>query len=113
MGTWDNKKAYGNDTAADWFGDLMDRCSVRKRWRLAIQPTNDPQIVRAAVWLFFQLGHVYVWPIFTYEADLKLTIAALESLPSKIAVDRDDMLANLVARRIPETRSSLDAPLAG
>ena len=113
MGTWNNKKAYGNDIAADWFGDFMDRCSVRRRWLVAMQPTNDPQTVRAAVWLFFQLGHVFVWPIHTHETDLELTIAALRGLPSEIAIDRDDMLANLVARRCPEERSGLGTPRAG
>ena len=34
MGTWDDKP-WGNDTAADWFGDLFDETKLAEHERLA------------------------------------------------------------------------------
>lgn len=81
MGIW-NTKAYDNDAAADWLGDLMDATALRTRWLTGIghDTDKDPCVARAAVWLFIQLGHVYVWPIATYEEDLERTIAVADAL---------------------------------
>ncbi len=82
MGTWNIEKPYGNDIAADWLGDLMNAGRVRTQWLTGIQhdPTTDSEMVRAAIWLFEQLGHVYVWPIDHYAADLELAIKAADAL---------------------------------
>lgn len=82
MGTWD-KKPYDNDAAADWFAGLMDATKLRDAWvskLSALDVHDEPEIARAAVWLFIQLGRVYVWPIETYKEDLQLAIATAEKL---------------------------------
>lgn len=75
MGTW-NTEAYDNDAAADWFGDTMKATKLRDHWLECIQNDFNTEFntSRAAVWLFIQLGRVYVWPIDTYKVDLDLAI---------------------------------------
>lgn len=82
MGTWDNKP-YDNDGAADWFASLMDKSQLREHWLRSLETCNlddRPEIARAAVWLFIQLGRIYVWPIENYQADLQLAITTAEKL---------------------------------
>ena len=78
---WDIEP-YDNDAAADWLGELMDSTKLREAWCKGISADLDDEqaVLRAAVWLFIQLGHVYVWPIEHYEEDLELTICVAEKL---------------------------------
>lgn len=57
MGMWD-VEAWDNDGAADWFGELMEATKLRDHWLEGIQADveEEYQQVRAAVWLFTQLG---------------------------------------------------------
>ncbi len=81
MGMWDFE-AWDNDSAADWFGNLMDATNLREHWLSGIQgdAEDDYEEVRAAVWLFAQLGRTYIWPIDHLDADLELAISAAETL---------------------------------
>jgi hypothetical protein len=82
MGTWNNKP-YDNDGAADWFAGLMDKSQLREHWLQSLKNCDlddRPEIARAAVWVFIQLGHVYVWPIENYDHDLKLATSTAEAL---------------------------------
>lgn len=95
MGIW-NTKAYDNDAAADWLGDLMNTTKLRTQWLAGIKhdTDSDPCIARAAVWLFLQLGHIYVWPIATYDEDLELTIEVADDLrkgPALAAISRKSL----------------------
>ena len=78
MGMW-AYAPWDNDEAADWFGDLMDRTSLREAWLEGISQdaSESPGVVRAAGALFVMLGRVYVWPLQTYDEDLERTISAL------------------------------------
>ena len=81
MGMWDFE-AWGNDTAADWFNDIID-ADFRKKWLETIDveiDEDDFESVRAAIWLFTQLGRVYIWPINDYDEDLAKAIKAAETL---------------------------------
>ena len=57
MGMWDYE-AWDNDSAADWFGDLMDATNLRAKWLEGINSDleEDYEVARAAIWLFVQLG---------------------------------------------------------
>ena len=112
MGTWNNKP-YDNDSAADWFAGLMDRTKLREDWLRSLKSydlKDEPALARAAVWLFLQLGHVYVWPIADYDSDLELAISTTKSLSnneelldqSGMKKDIESELAELVSRRVPE-----------
>ena len=76
---WDFKP-WDNDGAADWYGDLMDNAQVRKHWLEGINedPSDNPDVVRAAAGLFVMLGRVYIWPIDYYDQDLELAISQLK-----------------------------------
>ncbi len=80
MGMW-AFEPWGNDEAADLFGDCMDRTQLRKEWLKGIDadPVEAPGTVRAATALFVMLGSVYVWPIKAFDQDLELTIASLSA----------------------------------
>jgi len=78
-------EAWDNDSAADWFGDLMGGTKLRGRWLEAMTGDFDgdeAEQPRAALWLFAQLGHVYVWPIDEFDADVKLALNVADKLLS-------------------------------
>lgn len=106
MGMW-ALRPWDNDAAADWFGDLMDKTKVRAEWLKGINedPSESPDIVRAAGALFIMLGRVYIWPIDSYDADLERTITAL----SKVAICEEyretPELVDLVQVEIDELKS--------
>ena len=81
MGMWEFE-AWGNDSAADWFADLMDSTNLRQHWVKGIEaePEEEYEEVRAAIWLFAQLGRTYVWPIDHLDTDIETTIKAAEAL---------------------------------
>ncbi len=80
MGMWDFE-AWDNDSAADWFAGLMDETKLRDKWLKAINDEDSGQEARrAAVWLFAQLGRVYIWPISNYDEDLELAITVGEEI---------------------------------
>ncbi|MDR2567562.1 MAG: hypothetical protein LBC97_16220 [Bifidobacteriaceae bacterium] len=80
MGCWGDEP-WESDGGADWFGDLMDKSSLREYWREGIAAEDDEgEVVFAAAWLFVQLGRVYIWPIRDFDADLQATLRALHRL---------------------------------
>lgn len=81
MGMWD-AEAWDNDSAADWFADFMDTTGVREFWLRGINSDleDEPEVVRAALWLFVQLGRTYIWPIEHLNSDLDLAINAARAL---------------------------------
>ena len=110
MGMW-AFEPWGNDEAADWFGDFMDGTQLRKEWLKGINadPVESPGVVRAAAALFVMLGRVYVWPIKTFDEDLELTIASLSALveageyaePPELVAAIEQEVAELKSRRKP------------
>jgi hypothetical protein len=102
---------WGNDEAADWFGDFMDSTQIRRERLKGINadPADSPGVVRAAAALFVMLGRVYVWPIKTFDQDLELTIARLAAVveageygePPELATAIEQELAELKSRRKP------------
>jgi hypothetical protein len=81
MGTWSNEP-WGNDAAADWYGQLMQKTQLADHVRSAL--TRDPEehsdVILAAAHTLLQFAHVYVWPIEHLESDLQLGREALKKL---------------------------------
>lgn len=111
MGMW-GYEAWDNDGAADWFCNLMDNTDFRKHWLPAISHTDEDAFeeIRAAIWVFVQLGRTYIWPIDHIDDDLELAIKAcdlvlnnedlIDEVPDyleKVKQDRE----TLIARRQP------------
>lgn len=106
MGMW-AYAPWDNDSAADWHGDLMDRTKLREAWLEGISqdPSDSPDVVRAAGALFVMLGRVYVWPIKTFDEDLERTIAALSGVASSEEYKEVPELIELVTQEIIELKS--------
>lgn len=98
MGTW-GTKAWENDSAADWFGDLMDKTQLAEQVRtaLAMNPEEDPEIVRAAAHVVEQLGHAYIWPIQSLDQDVRLAIDALGKLAANSDMPRAEIRKSIRA----------------
>ncbi|RWZ45976.1 hypothetical protein ELQ90_16420 [Labedella phragmitis] len=106
MGAWD-REPWANDSAADWFGDLMDSTSLREQWLAGISadPEEEFEVVRAGAWLFIQLGRTYVWPIENLDDDLERAIAALYAVRGAKEVAEDDELVDAITIEIAELES--------
>jgi hypothetical protein len=63
MGCW-GVKAYDNDSAADWFGDLWEDFPVPARIEetLKLDIEDSHEEIRAAAYVLVQLARIYVWP---------------------------------------------------
>jgi len=106
MGMWDFK-LWDNDSAADWFGDLMDTCKVRDEWLKGINEDieDDPEVVRAAIALFIMLGRVYIWPIDNYDEDLELAILKAEELQKNDLMAEAEELIEAIKIETEELKS--------
>ncbi len=62
MGSWDYKP-WDNDSAADWFADLLQGSFVEKiEETLNLDPKKNYEEIRAACYVLIQLGRPYIWP---------------------------------------------------
>jgi hypothetical protein len=88
MGCW-GTKPWDNDTAADWFMDMMENTGLAKYVEdtlLREIDVDDPGAadeIRAAVSVLVLLGHIFVWPVDDREKHLKLAISRLEEILAK------------------------------
>ncbi len=102
MGMWDFE-AWDNDGAADWFGDLMDQTKIRDEWHKTITLNDEDSYeeIRAAIWLFAQLGRVYVWPIDHLDEDIKSALKACDLLlnSEELIEEVPDFLAKIMEDR--------------
>ena len=75
--------------AADWFGEFMDATKIRDQWlpTITLDDEDSFEEIRAAVWIFLQLGRVYVWPIDHLESDLELAINACD-----VILENEDLI---------------------
>ncbi|PHR88828.1 MAG: hypothetical protein COA78_36245 [Blastopirellula sp.] len=106
MGMWDYKP-WDNDSAADWFGDFMDKTEFRKHWLDGMNSdlSEEPDELRAAISLFIMLGRVYVWPIEQFDDDLELAIVKSECLLDVPEYEESPELIELIKIEINELRS--------
>ncbi len=91
MGSWDYMP-WDNDTAADWFGDLMEDspfvAKVVETLNQNVEECRDE--IRAAASILVMLGRVYIWPIEDYDKHLQLAISKLQELLDKTELGKDD-----------------------
>jgi hypothetical protein len=107
MGMWD-LQPYDNDSAADLLADFMDQTRIREEWRKLITDEDikeEPEELRALVWVFIQLGHIYVWPIDHYDDDLELAIEAAEKLSKDKGFNEIDGMSELLMKEIYDLKS--------
>jgi hypothetical protein len=85
----------------------MAATSLRDRWLEAItsDPEEDADVVRAAAWLFIQLGLVYVWRIDDLEDDIERSITALRAVQATEEIAEDDDIVEAIAAEIRELES--------
>jgi hypothetical protein len=79
---------WDNDTAADWFANLMDTTQLPDKVRATLRLAEHEDAaygeytaeLRAAVYCVLHFCRVYVWPIDHLDADLDLAIAATRTI---------------------------------
>lgn len=86
MGAW-GTEPWGNDGAADWFGDLWDGFPLAERVHAGLTADSSDEMV-AALWLCSELCRVYVWPIDTLDETLRLAVAAADQILAEADPDR-------------------------
>jgi len=92
-------EAWDNDGAADWFGGLMSSTGLRDKWHATMTEEfydDEAEQARAALWLFAQLGRVYIWPIDHLDDDVKLALEVA-----------DKMLARDYIAEVPDYRAGI------
>lgn len=96
MGCW-GVKAYENDSAADWFGDLWDDCPVPARVEAALQLELEDchEEIRAAAHILIQLGDTYIWPVALIDKHCDLAVRRLNEIKAMEDFAADDFQAQL------------------
>jgi hypothetical protein len=81
MGAWATW-AWGNDSAADWFGDMFETTGLANYVEETLQRDVEDchEEVRAAAYMLAVLGRVHVWPIDDLDNHLALAISKLEEI---------------------------------
>jgi hypothetical protein len=99
MGCWDLIEPWGNDAAADFFGVLFEESRFREKVMKALEEPADwdnHEKVRAAASILLFVGRVYVWPIGTWKADIRLAIERLTEVLEVDIVKEDAELADAI-----------------
>ena len=113
MGAWDFE-AWGNDLAADWFGEFFKGINANARIRKAFKDRNDLCVIRAACFILGSLGRVYVWPgdLDELKQLLDQGIELLSRMVKPTAEDLDDGDFVEYWDDDPELRKSIRAQIA-
>ena len=91
MSAW-GTKAYENDGAADWFGDLWDEFAVPAKVEatLRLNVADYHEEIRAAAYLLVQLGDTYRWPVDAIDRHCSLAARRLEEILSAGIFEDDE-----------------------
>ena len=109
MGCW-GVAPWDDDTAADWFGDLMDSTGLAKKVEEALQQDVDEETaveIRAAASIVVMMGRIYIWPIDEYNKHLELAATKLEKILEVYPFDEHAGLRDQVTNEIKILRSRL------
>lgn len=108
MGHW-GIEPWDNDSAADWFGDLMDATDLAGHVERALSqdPVAEWEEIRAAALVLRSLGRVYVWPIDDLDRHLALAADQLERVLTAGIFDETDDVATAIRAEVAELRSRL------
>ena len=109
MGAWDTSP-WGNDAAADWFGDLFESTGLRDvvERTLREDTAENHEEIRAAASVLLFLGRIHVWPIRHLDSDLRLAVEKLEEV-SRLDLYADPAFRAEIAREISGLRGRLEA----
>ena len=86
MGHW-GYGPIGNDRAADWLYSIFDKTKLHKEIANGLN-SGDRDIIRAAAYLFGQLGNVYGYPIEDLDNHLHLALKRLSDLLKDDDIDK-------------------------
>ena len=91
MSAW-GTKAYENDSAADWFGDLWDEFAVPAKVEatLNLDIEDCHEEIRAAAHLLVQLGDTYRCPVDHIDRHCSLAAKRLEEILSAGIFEEDE-----------------------
>jgi hypothetical protein len=83
MGAW-GYAPWNNDSAADWYGDLLDETALAAKVEEALNadPEEHANEIRAAAAVLIMLGRTFIWPIDDIDRHLALAIAKMEMVRS-------------------------------
>jgi hypothetical protein len=90
MGTW-GARHWGNDAAADWFDEFFKKTNADRHVKqtLRLDPTDDADEIRAAVFVLLSLGRVYIWPLESLEECLQLASDRMSRILESMDHDSD------------------------
>lgn len=106
MGAW-GTAAWDNDSAADWFNDVIDATGLAGHVEEALNrdPVDDPDVIRAAAFLLVQLGRVYIWPVDDLDRHLALAVRQLEAVRELESFREADGFVAAIDAEIAELRT--------
>ena len=110
MGTWDIYP-WDNDTAADWFGELMDSTGFAERVGEALRrrPVDDHwEAIRAAGYILIHLGRVYIWPVNRLQDDLTVAVRQFEFIVQMLRRDDEPEFVQAVSNELERLRARLN-----
>ena len=106
MGCW-GEKAWENDGAADWFGDLFEETGLAKQVEdtLRLDVSEYHEEVRAAAHLVRLLARTYVWPVDDIDDHRKLAADRLQAILDGDFLEDAPEICDRVRQEIAELRA--------
>lgn len=110
MGAW-GMAPWENDSAADWFGDVMAKSGLplMVEAALVLDPNEYHEEIRAAAYVLLSLGRVYVWPVEKLDQHLQLAIQKLREVAA-MEIYTEAGFAPAIEQEIAELESRLKKP---
>ncbi|MFZ6798440.1 DUF4259 domain-containing protein [Undibacterium sp. Di24W] len=104
MGAW-GVKAWDNDGAADWFGDIFDetRLAERVEQTLMLDVEDHYEEIRAAAYLIRLLGRTYIWPVDDIDRHRALAADRLQAIVDA-GIFEDDEFNDAIRSEITDLR---------
>lgn len=114
MGSWGHAP-WDDDTAADWFADLMESTKLADKVAATLNQEADEDNaveIRAAASVLVMMGRVYVWPVENYDKHLDLAVKKLEQLLSIYPYNEEPEYRKELTNEIKVLQTRLNTPRA-
>ena len=107
MGAW-GTAAWENDSAADWFGELMETTGLPERVEetLKLDAEDAHEEIRAAAYILLALGRTFVWPVDKLDAHLKLATEKLREI-AELEEYADSDIVPVIEKEIAELQTRM------
>jgi hypothetical protein len=107
MGTW-GTAAWENDSAADWFAELMETTGLPERVEeaLKLDAEDAHEEIRAAAYVLLALGRNFVWPVDKLDAHLTLATEKLREI-AELEEYEDSDIVPVIQKEIAELQSRI------